>query len=393
MPATQGITLPVTTGVSNEVIYPIDVFARTIAIRECPLVARLPRKPIGADKFTFGAKTTRNRSRTLGAALADNTNTTITLTDVSDLMIGDVIELVSGERVEVTADPTISNSTTGAGTVTVRRGIQSTTAASQANSSAATLIGNSRTGGEVDQSAYRQIKSFTTQAVQTFQFPVQISGKMNAMNNLQLAPGESSPEESERIQRLVDMMRDVEYSMLYGRYEYGATGNRNKMVGIRNFIPSTNVTTSPTSASAYKPSDFVRDFILPITSKQGYPTTLVLSQNFAQAFTVWSHPTQAYTIGTDVYGLPIKAMYVPFLGFDLELIPHPQLPDFTGFCLSLTDSTGAPTVFNRYIRQEQYNKRGNRGDAAEGEYLCDMAIEVADINHHSFVTGITGWST
>lgn len=390
MPATQGILAPSVTSLGTEVVYPISTFARTISLNDTPLASRLPRAAVGADKFKMGARTVRARARTLGAALADNSNTTVTVSDVSDLMIGDVLELASGERVEITADPTITNATTGAGTVTVRRGIASTTAAAQNNATAATLIGNSRTGGEVNQTAARQVMSYTDQAVQTFQFPIQIAGKVNAMNALSLAPGSANPFDQEVITKTQEFMRDVEYACLFGRYEYAATGNRSKMVGLRNLVG--NVTTSPTNASAYKPSDFVRDIVTPIAEDGGYPTTLVCALNFVQAFATWGHPVQAFTDGTDAYGLPIRRMVVPFLGFDLELIPHPQLASFTAFGLSLTDRSGAPTVRIRYIREESLSLRGNRGDAVEGDLIGDFAIEVNDLNHHAFVSGITGFS-
>jgi hypothetical protein len=85
-------------------------------------------------------------------------------------------------------------------------------------------------------------------------------------------------------------------------------------------------------------------------------------------------------------------MMVPFLGFDLELIPHPQLASFTAFALSLTTRSGAPVVRTRYLRQEQLTIRGNRGDAVEGDITGDFAIEIDDLNHHAFVSGITAFS-
>ena len=389
MPATQGLTPPSVSSIGAEVVYPISVYARHVSLNDTPLASRLPRVAIGADKFTMGARTVRPRNRTLGAAI-DATVTTITLTDVSDLMVGDVLELASGERVEVTANPTIANATTGEGTITVRRGVAGTTAAAQANGSAATLIGNSRSGAEVDQQGYRQVTPLTPQAVQTFQFPVQLAGKLNAMSAVTLQPGASDPFAQEVETQTQAFMRDVEYAILFGRYEYAAPGHRSKMAGLRYLV--TNVTTSPTNASAYTPSAFVRDLITPIASQGGHPTTLLCSLTFVQAFATWGHAVQAFTAGTDAYGLPIRRMVVPFLGFDLELIPHPQLPPFTAFCLSMTSRSGAPTVRLRYIRQESLVLRGVRGDAKEGDIIGDFAIEVDDLKHHAFVSGITAFS-
>lgn len=390
MAAAQGLVIASSSNISSEVVYPIHTFMRTLGINDCPLISRLPRVQIGADKFTMGARSVRSRSRTLGAALADNTNTTVNLTDVSDLMIGDVIELNSGERVEITADPTITNATTGAGTVTVRRGIASTTAAAQNNATSATLIGNSRTGSEIDQTAFRPIQSYTTQYVQTFQFPIQTGGKVNAMSAISLPPGATNPHDADRILKMQEFMRDVEYAMLNGKGEFNATGGRSKMVGLRNLVA--NTVTSPTNSSAYKPSDFVRDIVTAITNAGGFPTTLVCASNWVEGFATWGHAVEAFTDGTDVLGLPIRRFVVPFLGYDLELVPHPQLANYTAYCLSMTDRAGKPTVRTRYIRQEEYHPRGNRGDAVEADIIGDFSIEVDNLNHHVFLSGVTAFS-
>ena len=64
-------------------------------------------------------------------------------------MNGDVLELASGERVEITAAPNVADQRRS-----VRRGAEGTTAGTGALANdVIRLIGNSRTGGEVDQEA------------------------------------------------------------------------------------------------------------------------------------------------------------------------------------------------------------------------------------------------
>ena len=84
---------------------------------------------------------------TLAAAVAAG-DAQITLDDASPFMVGDVLELASGERVEVTADPNPATNV-----VPVRRGAEGTTAGTGRRRRPVRLIGNSRTGAEVDQSA------------------------------------------------------------------------------------------------------------------------------------------------------------------------------------------------------------------------------------------------
>jgi len=96
-------------------------------VNRCPLMTRLPRIPVGSTTFTVVSRMSRPRTLRLIAA-AGAADTTLTFFDSSYLMVGDVIELVSGERVEVIADP---NTVTGA--TSIRRGVEGTTPGTAAN--------------------------------------------------------------------------------------------------------------------------------------------------------------------------------------------------------------------------------------------------------------------
>jgi hypothetical protein len=103
-----------------------------------PLLYRTAKRPFGGPTYQITVPAYRPRSTTLGAAVTDTTGTSHTLADGSFVMEGDVLEYVSGERVEVTA--------VSGNTITVRRGIEGTAAATQLNSTAVKLIGNSAPG-------------------------------------------------------------------------------------------------------------------------------------------------------------------------------------------------------------------------------------------------------
>src|SRR5258708_22969968 len=85
----------------------IYVVASNWFVNRCPLVTRVPRVPVGSTTFTIVSRSFRPRVATLAAAVAAG-DTSITLTDASPIMNRDVLELVSGERVEAIGEPNVS---------------------------------------------------------------------------------------------------------------------------------------------------------------------------------------------------------------------------------------------------------------------------------------------
>src|SRR3954447_3813943 len=82
----------------------IYVVASNWFVNRCPLVTRIPRVPVGSTTFTIVSRSFRPRVVALNAAVAAG-DTQIILADASPFMNGDVLELTSGERVELTGDP------------------------------------------------------------------------------------------------------------------------------------------------------------------------------------------------------------------------------------------------------------------------------------------------
>ncbi len=116
----------------------IYVVASNWFVNRCPLVTRVPRVPTGSTTFSIVSRSFRPRVATLAAPVAA-TDTQITLVDVSPFMNGDVLQLASGERVELIADPVLSTNT-----VAVRRAAEGTTAGTGAVNDMIRLIGNSQ---------------------------------------------------------------------------------------------------------------------------------------------------------------------------------------------------------------------------------------------------------
>jgi hypothetical protein len=164
----------------------------------------------------------------------------------------------------------------------------------------------------------------------------------------------------------------------------GATPVTAKMNGLRA-IMATNNTTSPTNASAYTPSDLVRDLLTSARSNGGEPDLLVVSTNFMNAFATWGHAVQRIPAGETVFGTPIQIFEAPFL-HGVTIVEAPLLRAYTAFALTSSE------VYIRTKRNPYWNLRGNRGDMVEGDWISEMAIEVVNESHHAWAEGITAFT-
>lgn len=368
---------------SSQVRNEIFVATKNWFANRTPLVTRIPRVPVGSTTFSIVNRNFRPRTTTLGAAIANNVVTSVTLADASIFMKGDVIEIGS-ERLEITADPDTTNNT-----VTVRRGAESSTAAAANNASTVTLIGNSRTGAEIDQNAILLAPVAIAQYCQTWQHPVQIGGSLQASSAFQAAPGVNTPFEQYKMDALQNLMDDMEFSSYYGTGEAPSSStSRPKQRGIKKQISlgvAANVVTSPTNASAYKPTDLIRDTFAQARANGGEPDTLLVSTNFMTAFATWGQYVQRIDAGVTMFGQPIKTFYVSFLP-GVNIIEAPLLKAYTACCLTSSE------VRMRMKRNEFWSPRGNRGDAMEGDYIAEGAIELDNPGHHAWVEGITTFS-
>lgn len=361
---------------SPQVMNAIDVFSINFFVNRCPLATRLPRTVVGSTTFSMVKRSYRVRTSTLGAAIIDTTGTSVTATDGTMYQPGDVIEIGS-ERVEVTSIST--------NTLTVIRGVEGTTAATAANGAATTLITNSRTGGEIDQSASAYTPVGVDQHCQTVQEPVQLGGSAAASQNFMLPSGAASPFSMLQMEALQNMLDNFESACYVGKGDSGSAGNkRPKMKGLKTLLTSNNVT-SPTNAGAYKPTDLIRDALQAPRAAGGDPDILLVGSSFMAGLATWGHAAQRIDAGTNIFGTPIKVLEAPFLG-GISIIEAPLLNSFT--CIALTSSE----VVLRMKRKEFWNQRGNRGDAAEGDWIMEGAIEPMNEAHHAWVQGITAFS-
>lgn len=356
----------------------VYVVASNWFVNRCPLVTRIPRVPVGSTTFTIVSRSFRPRVAILMNTVAAG-DAQITLLDVSPLMNGDVLELASGERVEIIGDPNLANNT-----VPVRRGVEGTTAGAGATNDTVRLISNSRTGAEINQSGVAMRPSGVAQYCQTWQHPVQVGGSLQSSSAFATYPGARTPFEQYKMDALQNLMDDMENASYYGRGEDPAVAARPKEKGLRTLL-TTNLTTSPINAGAYKATDFIRDTLQPCRMNGGDPDILLVSSNFMTGLSTWGQAIQRLDAGVNVFGTPIDVFEAPFLG-GVSLIEAPLLRPGTAICLTSSE------VRMRMKRNEFWNPRGVRGDAYEGDWIAEGAVEVDNQSHHAWVEGITAFS-
>ncbi len=361
---------------SNAGVIPNDVFGVALDwfINRTPLLSRLPKLPTGSPNFLLTNDNYRPRSRALTGSYTTGSSTVLTFDDASWLTVGDVVE-VESEQFLVTAAHATTPTVTGA--------YAGTSGANHSSGVTAYLITNTRTGAEVDVSAISRTPSPVTQYCQTIQHAYQVGGAMQANDNY--VSGLGTPLDRDRMLALQHCMDDFEEAAYYGRgVALAAATTKPAMKGLRTLC-STNNTTSPTNASAYKPSDLVRDTTQKCLDNGGNPTILFVATNFHTGFSVWGHPLMRLNAGDNAFGTPIDMFEAPFLS-GLSIVPCPLLRAGTAFCVSEAE------IRIRMKRDLFEKPRGSRGDAIEGDYIMEGAIELDNEYHHAWVEGITGWA-
>jgi hypothetical protein len=388
--ATVGILTPIDFAAEQRTV--ILPTVRQVFVNETPLIARLPRDRAESESYTITSYDVRGRAFVVGTGGILIGGTSLPIADASVFMVGDVLELQAAaggavERAEVTAAPTL---TTTPNTLTIRRAVEGTTAAGYAAADTVRLIGNSRTGGEVNQQAERAARTTLVQNVQTFQFPVQVGGKANAILNATLPQGVASLFGMDRAIKLTEMMRDEEYTSYYGMGDKPVTsGDRAKQKGLRTLISSYNAgaNVKTTGGASYTRATFIADTVQKIFDAGGMPDTIICSTDFLGGLTTWA-PNVAPTAGQEVnrIGLRIREFQFPLIADPMTIIPCLQLRKGTAAVLTSDD------LMVRQIRPEQWIPRGSRGDAIEGDWVSDVCMHMGHPQWHAWVEGITSFA-
>ena len=344
-----------------------------------PLMARLPM----ATASGVTVKAVDDAYRANSTAINDannitNSATSVIVDDSSFFLVGDVVQCES-ELMLVTA----TNST--ANTITVTRGYASSTAVVHNNDVAIFLIANSRTGSEVDQDASTHIFDAALTYPQTIQHPYQIGGSTEASSpNMGIPGGFASMVGYQRAKTAEEVMRDFERACYYSKgVALAADTTRAAMNGLIYRL-TTNRVTSPTNASAYKPSDFVRDVMTAPAGYGGRVDTLLLSTDYRNAFAIWGLNLTQVGVGDTDLGNNFTRLVSEDLAATVYFCP--LLRSFTAIGLQSNEAYFA------WKRRPADYPRGRRGDAIEGDVIGEGTLVVNNQAHHSFVTGVTAFA-
>lgn len=359
----------------------IEAVAREIFVNETPLFARLRQNRARDVVFTILSDDVRGRSYVVGTGDITNSATTLPIADSSPFLVGDVLE-IGTERLEVTADPPTAT------TLTVKRGVEGTTAAAHTAGDAITLIGNSRTGDEIDQSGSRNVRTSIEQYIQTFQMAVQVGGLAEAVSsNTALPPGASSVFGQNRAVKLTEIVRDIEYTSYYGiGQKAAAAGDRAKQKGLKTLIKSANVKTN--GGASYTKASFIADSVQKIYDAGGMPDAVLCSTDFLSGLETWA-PSKTTYISNDTtrkLGVPVESFVFPLNAKPITFIPSLQLKAGTAVVLTSED------LSMEYIRPLQWMPRGSRGDRIEADWIGDYCIKLGHPQWHAWVSGITSYA-
>lgn len=385
---TVGILTPIDFAAEQPTV--ISTVAREVFVNETPLVSRLPHVQATSETYTINTYDVRKRPYVVGTGGILIGGTSLPLADASPFQVGDVLGITpagggSEERVEITAPPVL---TTTPNTVTIRRAREGTAAAAYSAADVVRLIGNARTGGEINQQGFRTVSTGIQQIVQTFQYPVQVGGKAEAIANVSLPPGVNSVMGRDRAIKLVEAMRDVENSMYYGLGEApAASGDRGKMKGLKTLIATYNGGSNVVASAGanYTRAAFLAATVQKIYAAGGMADTILCSTDFLGFLDTWV-PSKTAMMGTGTtreLGFPITTFVLPLGAQPLTFVPSLQLKSGTAFVLSSND------IDVRTLREMFWQPRGYLGDAMQGDWIGDYAVNLGHPQWHAVVEGIS----
>lgn len=341
-----------------------------------PLVTRLSAVMTEALNIKAVDDAWRPRSTTVTTTV-NSTLTTLVVGNSFRTMPGDVLEMDSGEKVLVTA--------VSGNSLTITRGYAGTSANAQNSATTVYLVGNSRTGAEVDQAAITNIPDTSVTTPQTIQHPYQIGGSLEATSsNMSIPMGFASLVGYQRAKAAQELLHDFEANIYYSSYVALASDTtRPAMRGIKDRLV-TNKVTSPTNASAYKPSDFERDFMTGPFAAGGKPNLLVLANEYRQAFFIWGMALIQERVTNTTLGVNIEIFQCPALS--ATIVFDPLLRPYHGTSMTSEE------VYMAWKRRPFDKPRGSRGDAIEGDVIGEGCVVLNNEAHHAWVQGVTAFA-
>jgi hypothetical protein len=383
--------------VQNQIRNQIFAYEINYMIEQTPIFSRLNHQPAGSSSFTLDNWAYRPYTYTLGAAITTNSQLTLTLTDVSPLMQGDLLSFGNdSETVMVVSDPN-----TSANTVTIVRAYGSTTAVSSlANGSTIRLRGNARTGGEINQTGYATVATPVTQQCQTIQHPIQVGGRLMHISEFIAMPGTANALQQQVKISTQNAFLDAEASLVYGLLQVPSSSfPRGAMSGIRQLIAANApqnfnasnyqgagvAAAAPLNSSAFSAKDIISNLLKPAVDGGGKVDTIFVSTDWMVGLAQMGQGFQRVEAGSTVLGTPIMEYDAPFLN-GARIVLAPKLDPGTAIGLVMEEiSWGA-------LRDFMMQPRGIQGDAIQLDIIMDGAVKLGNLPHHTFVEGVTGFA-
>jgi hypothetical protein len=323
-----------------------------------PLATRLPYVPVDRVDFQMYGHNYRPTSGTLTTTISATTSTSFVINDTTFLMNHDLLEFVDPvngtEVVQVNGDPT---SATG---ITVIRGVSGTAALGTiASTTPFNVVGNSRSGSEVQQTGLVSVGAVRNQYCQTHQFPVQIGGSAQTARAQVFPGGIQSPFDFNMTMQLQNMIDSFELTTYYGRAQapsdtiVAGSPTTAKAAGLRSILVTNNIgainSSTPINASSYAPQDLIRDTLQASRTNGGECDLLVVSTNFMSGLASWGMAVQRLPAGETIFGTPIDLFECPFL-HGVTIVEAPLLRPFTAIALTSSE------VYIRIKRHPSYSQ-------------------------------------
>lgn len=213
------------------------------------------------------------------------------------------------------------------------------------------------------------------QFCQTFTHPVIVGGYLIPESLLERQNGGRFPFEHNKMVALQNLMDDMETTCYYGKGKAPWTGRPNQK-GLCELLATNRIPTERIYACG--PAQFIKDAKERCQDGGGDPDALIVSGPFALLLASLNVSLYRIDAGSSVFGTPID-IYGSEIATGMSIIVAPLLRSQTAILLTSCE------VRLRMKRNEFWNPRGSRGDAIEGDWIAEGAIEVENERHHAWV--------
>jgi hypothetical protein len=334
-------------------------------------------KQATSTKVEWVEKNLGTPATTLGAAIANNTDTTITVVGYSMLTAGDVIWLpATDEQLLVGATPTSTS-------VTVVRGYGSTAAAAAADGAEVIKLSSSYAENAASGSGLYLNSSMPFNMTQIHRTPIDLS-----RTEMQMArydrPG--SALQDSRKYAMILHMEGVERAFVNGQLKDDTANARRTSAGLLRYIATNRENMSGAFTKA-KFDSFLKDVMF----NGGGEYVLFASGSMLEALNqeVLTNSNMNITPATKEWGLDIMNYLSPFGKCKIvyaRVLSHILEGQYSGCGMLLDVSKTTKYFMQKMVLKE--NIQANDVDGRKDEYLEECAPALHNEANHGFIYGV-----